>query len=56
MSPFFFVKKKDGKQRPVQDYHALNEVTVRNTYPLLLIKELINQLVGKTWFTKFDVH
>jgi hypothetical protein len=40
----------------VQDYRALNEVTVRNTYPLLLIKELINQLVGKTWFTKFDVH
>jgi hypothetical protein len=40
----------------VQDYRALNEVTVRNTYPLPLIKELINQLVGKTWFTKFDVH
>jgi hypothetical protein len=40
----------------VQDYHALNEVTVRNTYPLPLIKELINQLVGKTWFTNFDVH
>jgi hypothetical protein len=54
-SPFFFVKNKDGKQRPVQDYRALNEVTVRNTYPLPLIKELINQLVGKTWFTKFDV-
>jgi hypothetical protein len=56
MSPFFFVKKKDGKQQPVQDYRALNKVTVRNTYPLPLIKELINQLVGKTWFTKFDVH
>jgi hypothetical protein len=40
----------------VQDYRALNEVTVRNTYPLPLIKELINQLVGKTWFIKFDVH
>jgi hypothetical protein len=40
----------------VQDYCALNKVTVRNTYPLPLIKELINQLVGKTWFTKFDVH
>jgi hypothetical protein len=39
----------------VQDYRALNEVTVRNTYPLPLIKELINQLVSKTWFTKFNV-
>ena len=54
-SPFFFVKKKDGKWRPVQDYHKLNEVTMRNTYPLPLIKELVRQLVGKRWFTKFDV-
>ena len=54
-SPFFFVKKKDGKQRPVQDYRKLNGITVRNTYPLPLIKELIRQLVGKEWFTKFDI-
>jgi len=54
-SPFFFVKKKDGKLQPVQDYHALNQVTIRNTYPLLLIKELVWQLVKKKWFTKFDI-
>jgi len=54
-SPFFFVKKKDGKLRPVQDYHALNNWTVRNTYPLPLIKELISKLVKKKWFTKLDV-
>jgi hypothetical protein len=54
-SPFFFVKKKDGKQRPVQDYRKLNQVTIRNTYPLPLIKELISHLVGKHWFTKFDI-
>ena len=40
-SPFFFIKKKDGKLRPVQDYRALNKWTVRNKYPLPLIKELI---------------
>jgi len=40
-SPFFFVKKNDGKQRPVQDYRQLNNHTVQNTYPLLLIKELV---------------
>lgn len=28
VSPFFFVKKKDGKLRPVQDYRKLNEITV----------------------------
>jgi hypothetical protein len=27
-SPFFFIKKKDGKLRPVQDYRALNKWTV----------------------------
>jgi hypothetical protein len=54
-SPFFFVKKKDVKQRPVQDYCKLNELTIRNTYLLPLIKELICQLINKQWFTKFDI-
>ena len=54
-SPFFFVKKKDGKLRPVQDYCALNNWTVKNTYPLPLIKELITKLVKKKWFTKLDI-
>jgi len=54
-SPFFFVKKKDGKLRPGQDYRALNNWTVRNTYPLPLIKELISKLIKKKWFTKLDI-
>ena len=54
-SPFFFIKKKDGKRRPVQDYRQLNEWTVRNRYPLPLIKELVARLTNKNWFTKFDV-
>ena len=29
-SPFFFIKKKDGKLRPVQDYRKLNEMTIKN--------------------------
>jgi len=40
----------------VQDYHALNQVIIQNTYPLPLIKELVQQLVKKKWFTKFDIH
>jgi len=40
--PFFFIKKKDGKLRPVQDYRRLNEWTIRNRYPLPLIPQLIN--------------
>ena len=33
-APVFFVKKKDGGLRLVQDYRALNAMTVKNKYPL----------------------
>jgi RNase H-like domain found in reverse transcriptase/Reverse transcriptase (RNA-dependent DNA polymerase)/Integrase zinc binding domain/Chromo (CHRromatin Organisation MOdifier) domain len=54
-SPFFFVKKKDGKLRPVQDYRKLNEITVKNRYPLPLISELLDKLSSAKYFTKLDV-
>jgi len=53
--PFFFVKKKDGSLRPVQDYYQLNEVTIKNKYPLFLIQELIDKVKGATYFTKLDI-
>jgi hypothetical protein len=43
-APFFFIKKKDGKLRPVQDYWKLNEWTIHNRYPLPLIPQLINHV------------
>ena len=54
-SPFFFVKKKDGKLRPVQDYRKLNRMTVKNRYPLPLISEVIDKLRGAKYFTKIDI-
>jgi len=54
-APVFFIKKKDGSLRLVQDYHALNAVTVKNKYPLPLISELISQLCRARYFTKLDV-
>ena len=42
MSPVFFVKKKDGKLRMVQDYQKLNDITIKNCYPLLLASDIIN--------------
>jgi len=43
-APFFFVKKKDGSLRLVQDYRRLNEATIKNKYPLPLIQELIDKV------------
>jgi hypothetical protein len=55
-APVFFIKKKDGKLHFVQDYCALNLITRKNRYPLLLIDDLIHQLKGAKYFTKLDVH
>jgi len=54
-SPVFFIKKKDGTLWLVQDYRALNAMTVKNKYPLPLISELINKLRRVKYFTKLDV-
>src|SRR6201996_8818239 len=54
-SPFFFIKKKDRKLQPVQDYRKLNEHTIQDTYPLPLIPDLIQQIEDAWVFTKFDV-
>jgi Reverse transcriptase (RNA-dependent DNA polymerase) len=55
-SPFFFVSKKDGKLQPCQDYRYLNDWTVKNSYPLPLISEIMDKLKGAKYFTKLDVH
>src|SRR5260221_6959316 len=52
---FFFVKKKDGKLRPVQDYRPLNKWTKRNHNVSPLIPAVIDRLTGCTLFTKFDI-
>ncbi|SJL08417.1 uncharacterized protein ARMOST_11780 [Armillaria ostoyae] len=54
-SPFFFVKKKDGKLCPVQDYRKLNKMMIKNHYPLLLISELMDKLRSAKYFTKLDI-
>ena len=52
---FFFIKKKDGKLRPVQDYRPVNKWTIQNRYPLLLIPQLVDRLRGCSLYTKFDI-
>jgi hypothetical protein len=54
-SPFFFVKKKDGRLWPCQDYQYLNDWMVKNTYSLPLILEIMDKLKEAKYFLKFDV-
>jgi hypothetical protein len=54
-APVIFVPKKDGTQRLCVDYHALNEVTVKNNYPLPRIDDLFDQLRGACVFSKIDL-
>jgi Reverse transcriptase (RNA-dependent DNA polymerase) len=54
-SPVFFIKKGDGSLRLVQDYRALNAITVKKKYCLSLFSGLISKLQGAKDFTKFDV-
>ena len=51
----FFVGKKDGKKRMVQDYRYLNEWTIKNNYPLLLISDVLENIGTKKVFTKMDL-
>ena len=51
----FFVAKKDQTLRPCIDYRELNNITVKNRYPLPLIPELFQKLRSATIFTKLDL-
>ena len=55
MSPVLFVSKKNGKRRIVQDYRYINKGTIKNSYPLPLILELIDSMGIKKVFTKMDL-
>jgi hypothetical protein len=54
-SPVILVKKKDGGWRMCVDYRYLNELTVKNRYPLPIVDELLDELHGTRWFTKLDL-
>jgi hypothetical protein len=50
-----FVQKKDGSQRMCVDYRSLNDVTVKNKYPLPRIEDLFDQMRGARVFLKIDL-
>jgi hypothetical protein len=54
-APILFVEKKDGTQQMCIDYRSLNEVTIKNKYPLLQIEDLFDQMKGASVFSKIDL-
>lgn len=52
---FFFVDKKDKSLRPCIDYRGLNDITIRNRYPLPLMSSAFELIHGARVFTKLDL-
>src|SRR5260370_9274693 len=55
-APVFFIKKKEGSLRLVQDYQNLNEITIKNSYPLPLVSDVLTTLRKAECFTTLDLH
>ena len=54
-SPVLFVRKPGGGLRFCVDYRGLNALTVKNRYPLPLIRETLDRLNKAKYFTKLDI-
>ena len=54
-APVILVKKKDGSIRFCVDYRKLNNVTVKDSYPLPKIEDCLDALSGSQWFSTGDM-
>jgi len=48
-------EKKDGSWHFYVDYRQLNNITVKDKYPLPVVDKLLDELNGAAWFTKLDM-
>ncbi|UYV65651.1 hypothetical protein LAZ67_3004955 [Cordylochernes scorpioides] len=53
--PVILVKKRDGKYRFCVDYRKLNEVTVKDVYPIPRIDDVMDTLQGSKYFSAIDL-
>ena len=54
-APVLLVRKPGGGLRFCVDYRCLNAVTVKNRYPIPLIRETLDKLSKARYFTKLDI-
>ena len=54
-APVLLVRKPGGGVRFCVDYRGLNELSVKDRYPLPLIRETLRNMAKARWFTKLDV-
>jgi len=49
------VKKKVGTWRFCIDYRKLNDITIKNRFPMPIIEEILDELAGSKCFSKLDM-
>jgi hypothetical protein len=49
------VQKKDDSWRFCVDYGKVNDMTIKNRFPMPLVDEILDELAGTRYFTSLDL-